>query len=500
MKTYLILILLQIPGFCSSGSESILPAEKPRRYLYLNVYLKERVETDSLFLSVDNIVNLANFIFEKKNPGVDKGAYFQFKVPVNDTAGYFTLHKSVGPKSGRLNTLVILKPQFWEIGDSLDLHISLRQNHRHFTKCDFNGPGAEKYTINAELDAFKNPAVIKKQGAESFNGNILLYNSPDTLANTQKYMLRSLAQNKSKLSDLAYDVLKAKIFFLSSSKFVKIKGFVNSNEFKGMSLIDKEMFRNKYNKLFTDAIWGIQSNALQLSLEFINFISAKLTTSTYVYNQAYSLQWIVSEVYGSNFDGKIKDILITKFLLNPVYNSENMNLILTDAIIKISDPDLLKILKNLTLRLPDRKFTEFKLEDDEGKLRSLHEFSNKVVLLDFWFTGCGGCAFYYQNTLSKAEEYFERNPDVVFVSISADKDKSKWLKSISEGAYTSKKVINLYTNGMGFAHPLMKEQLLKGAPYVVLLNKQGIVKYSNTANLYNVESLIKLLELQLSNP
>jgi hypothetical protein len=113
---------------------------------------------------------------------------------------------------------------------------------------------------------------------------------------------------------------------------------------------------------------------------------------------------------------------------------------------------------------------------------NLSDFKGKVVVMDFWFTGCINCMNFYRTSLSGAEQQFAHRPDVVFISICIDKEKSTWLRSLEKGRYASKKSVNLYTEGLGDQHPVIKRYKVIAYPQPVVINKQGKI-VSNAGDL-----------------
>lgn len=75
----------------------------------------------------------------------------------------------------------------------------------------------------------------------------------------------------------------------------------------------------------------------------------------------------------------------------------------------------------------------FKLPDTTGKMHSLTDFRGKLVYIDFWATWCGPCKGEIPY-MTKLEEEYANNPDIVFISVSVDKeaDKQKWLDMVKE--------------------------------------------------------------------
>ncbi|MCK7559451.1 TlpA family protein disulfide reductase [Chitinophaga sedimenti] len=104
---------------------------------------------------------------------------------------------------------------------------------------------------------------------------------------------------------------------------------------------------------------------------------------------------------------------------------------------------------------------------------TLDGMKGKVVFVDFWFTGCGPCKMFYQKCLKLLEEKYKSRKDIVFVKISVDRSKENWLKSVESGEYTSLSSINLFTDGLGSSHDIIKFYKVRGYPWPVLIDKKG---------------------------
>ncbi|SEM04977.1 Thioredoxin-like [bacterium A37T11] len=118
----------------------------------------------------------------------------------------------------------------------------------------------------------------------------------------------------------------------------------------------------------------------------------------------------------------------------------------------------------------------FQLPDSAGRLLGPADFKGNVLLIDFWYTGCSGCSYFYQHTLSSVEKALENYKHVAFLSICADKEYTRWQASVASGLYTSSEVTNAYFGeGIGFSHELLKHYGIKSFPRVILIDKKGTV-------------------------
>lgn len=113
----------------------------------------------------------------------------------------------------------------------------------------------------------------------------------------------------------------------------------------------------------------------------------------------------------------------------------------------------------------------FKLPDCNGNYIKLSDFKGKVVFIDFWYTGCENCRGYYEAVLSKVEEEYKSRPDIVFITISIDKNKDFWIKSIQNNHYTSTTAINLRTNGNGMDDDAIRFYDVQTFPRPLIVDK-----------------------------
>ncbi|AZA82447.1 hypothetical protein C1637_08380 [Chryseobacterium lactis] len=115
-----------------------------------------------------------------------------------------------------------------------------------------------------------------------------------------------------------------------------------------------------------------------------------------------------------------------------------------------------------------KPFFNFNLSDTVGNLHSLTDFRGKVLIIDFWFTGCSGC-----RQMAPALDYIEKtlnDQDFKFISINVDK-KETWLKGI--GQYSSKSSLQLYTMEEKFHHPMIKSLNILGYPTLFVVDGRG---------------------------
>lgn len=158
------------------------------------------------------------------------------------------------------------------------------------------------------------------------------------------------------------------------------------------------------------------------------------------------------------------------------------------------------------MAVADSTIYGYTFQDTAGQLVTLDMYKGKVLFVDFWFTGCGACISYYNQIVKHAEEHYEQDDDVVFISISVDKDKAKWLNSVNEGyqynkkgdrfRQTNKNGINLRCPE-GSEHDFIKYFGIRGYPHPMLFDRNGKLFNRSKKNLRTdgLNSLLSYIEI-----
>ncbi|MDD4645145.1 MAG: TlpA disulfide reductase family protein [Bacteroidales bacterium] len=123
---------------------------------------------------------------------------------------------------------------------------------------------------------------------------------------------------------------------------------------------------------------------------------------------------------------------------------------------------------------PGQPAPVFNLPDNTGKMVLLTDFAGKYVFIDFWATWCGPCKAEVPAYKKLIEDY--KNKNIVFISISVDKDKSAWEKMVKEGIPDPEgkgKMIQFTWLQLHDAVKYNKGWLVKYIPTFVLIDPQG---------------------------
>lgn len=117
-------------------------------------------------------------------------------------------------------------------------------------------------------------------------------------------------------------------------------------------------------------------------------------------------------------------------------------------------------------------------QDLAGNNINIASFKGKVVLIDFWFTGCGACATFHKNFHQKGFPQLRKNKEFIYLSISLDKKREDWLKGIDSGQYSSNEYMNLNSN-LGFGHPFIKYYERATFPFLLLIDTKSQIYFTD---------------------
>ncbi|MEH0153340.1 TlpA disulfide reductase family protein [Limibacter armeniacum] len=115
-----------------------------------------------------------------------------------------------------------------------------------------------------------------------------------------------------------------------------------------------------------------------------------------------------------------------------------------------------------------RPAINFSFPDINGKEVSLADLKGKLVYVDMWATWCAPCR--YQIPHLEALEKEMEGKDIVFVSISVDKEKAKWEKFLQQ-----KKLHGIQLHTAGFDNELAKGYNISSIPRFMLFDQEGKV-------------------------
>lgn len=504
MKTHKILchyrafamLIFALLGSYANISQASTINEPVQGNIKFRIYYPEAKPSDTLFITVDHL--LFTQLYNSKNiysSTVDSGQCFYFEIPVKERCGYLLIYKTREEAYKRPNfttPIDVMEPQFWEAGDSISLRLNFKENRNGLGgngTGNFSGRGAEKYQIAANSKATGNQATAEINPSGLWSKELL--DSSWTEMSTQtKAKLAYLEKHKALISPLSFHVLKADLLYENTAYFTKINSIIWTGGLRSRDdSLRKELVARFDSLMKQPEARDVTAEGLSHSIQYINYLAQKFKCGSWLNRGKFSLDWIIDQILVAKLNAGSKEELLMREIYAPIRGSENVSNLYESIGPYIRKPAYRQLLEQLKKKALSGKFTDFQLEDDKGKHKSLKKFQNKVILIDFWFTGCGKCREFYRSTLSKVEQKWKNDPRVVFISISVDRQKSAWLKSVQSGLYTSEQAINLYTGGSGGSAPVCNDNNITGYPTVVLLNRSRDVIFANTSNLYKMETL-----------
>lgn len=119
----------------------------------------------------------------------------------------------------------------------------------------------------------------------------------------------------------------------------------------------------------------------------------------------------------------------------------------------------------------------FTLPNENGDSVSLSDFKGKYVFMDFWTTWCGPCKGDLPYLIKMMDDYTENN--IVFLSISCDKDKTAWENMLIDGYQLDDQKVNFdHKTNWVHLHSLPRQELQKrymvsGYPTYILIDPEG---------------------------
>lgn len=366
-------------------------------------------------------------------------------------------------------------------GDSI--HI-LRGTGKHRS---FYGRGADGMSCRYKTDSIADEILqsfwrTDPPGASWKQVNYLYYQQKffAILDSMMKGKLSVLLSYRALLPWEQYQVLKADI--IGNTVIDKTSSYQSSalyvsrrKETDSIPYLRNELF-NHYFKDVRSMVTDIPEKYLASSRDYILSRIALAKAESNMYGSKRALD-LVKEQY----KGMMREKLLVTLLLETVDSMPRPDSVLRAEIKTIQTAHYKEPLQ-LMLDKFVRGVTayNFTLENAAGKMVQLRHFAGKKVLIDYWYTGCTGCVQFFKGALHEVEKKYATDSSMVFLSISIDKDKKTWLKSINDQIYTSPAVINLYTGKLGNAHPAITNFGLDAYPTFVIVDKNGKIQYNGS--------------------
>lgn len=410
----------------------------------------------------------------------EQNGKIKFKLPYEDKPYAFQMYLY---KNGNYETL-LTNYFLAEAGDNIDMKIaSSAGNHPNYS-IRFDGSGAEKY--NLAINLFKMQIEQGKLRTE-------IMRRPESLkVNLDRVNQLTLEyQNKGaalvKRSKLSSDMKKLVIY----ENYLLALGWHSNlyEKFKKSKDVQTRSIIRDANNAYKNKIYYPVNSVTSLSpssLEWLGWgesldLSINSTTDTVHLTDIY-------QRLKTKYSGKVKDILLANFFsaatgfteeVMNAYNQVIFDSLAREAIEMVKLPSAKKrLIEQLRLsrgtKVPEVSFTDLK-----GNDVSLASLKGKVVMLDFWATGCSACARFHQWFHKEMYPMYKENKDFVYLSVNGDRTNERWNAALKTGRYSSDDYVNLNMGSRGLAHPFAQYYNMAAFPFLMVIGKDGNVYSEN---------------------
>lgn len=138
-----------------------------------------------------------------------------------------------------------------------------------------------------------------------------------------------------------------------------------------------------------------------------------------------------------------------------------------------------------------KQFIDFEAKDNLGVEKKLSDYSDKIIILDFWAYWCKWCHVQNEKEFSYLDKKYKK--DIVIISYSLDEKMDVWKKSVAKSSY---KWVNL-SSLKGINDPVAYSYGVNELPHTFVIDRKGIVQKEFIG--YKKDSLIEKEIIKLIN-
>ena len=323
-------------------------------------------------------------------------------------------------------------------GDKIDLSLNTNEfdesiNYKGSEESNFL---ARKYLINEEYKFYSKNfylGSIEEYKLDLSNYKSSIFQSVNSISDTNF------------INDQNNEINSTINYFIDSKEKFMISNEANIREF----LFEKNLINEKYN-------WWAIEDTMDID----------------------SFNEIISE-----YENTIK-LLIKKLVNDDESNSKQLEILKDEMDSKIE-----RKLSIINKPQNGESYIDFTYENTSGESVSLSSFKGSLVYVDVWATWCGPCKAEIPYLKSLEQDYHEQN--IVFLSVSVDTNKDKWLKMVEEEALGG---VQLWADGWS---QITKDYAIFGIPRFMLFSEDGKV-ISNDAPRPSNEDIRELFDKYLA--
>lgn len=340
----------------------------------------------------------------------------------------------------------------------------------------FSGKGAEKFDLQYRLSKIENAIFLLDKPLEG----TLSLSKQKKLSPVLYNKLTSLLHYNYKKRDSQLMVVEGYKGMLDSSVYNLIKlNIIGRTEQTLLKHLYMEFYRlsHKYPELKTEKLRLLDSyidrDSRLRELSGNNMLYANELQLYFMERMKYR-DWLES-VFIEEWDGNaMNKASLDRVLYRHFYrNYSKINSIqrqeISDQITGVKyKKSIQKFLRNIAY---GAELPNFKLQDTLGNIVQFSDFAGKIIIVDFWYTGCGNCRILNAN-MKPIKDRLKDRKDLIFVNVSIDGDFEKWKKSVRTGDYTDTSDVSLYTMGKKSLHPLVKFFNVMSYPRQIIIDKK----------------------------
>ncbi|RZK26472.1 MAG: TlpA family protein disulfide reductase [Flavobacterium sp.] len=411
---------------------------------------------------------------------VDDGI-FKAEINLERDCGFVILK---GPRI----TSMLWNVLFVEKGDSLVLDLTA-------TSPRFLGKGSDKLNYQLEIGAQLLGNFLKIDDVNDERKISLYRVKRDSLISLNLAKLEQVKGTLTKSNSL--EILKLNtIGTLSDNYLVKLLGSKKINSERYLSQVEVELIN-----IHREHLLEVPRDSAELKHAFLY--------TKYVFNLNKSLlgfngdkkvdfETMCTQI-NKFYTGQLREELIFHAFLS-LFKEFERGKLNNSGILSVRDTDYMKIINDrIDFSLVGAPAFDFEFSGYNNSFVKLSDFKGKVVVVDTWFTGCGGCIGLAEQ-LDPIINYFKDRSDVVFLGVSVDKSKDTFRKSVASGLYGSRSTIYAYTGGLAREHPMILHYQYTGYPNLLLIDKEGKIITTNPVRPISVnqrQEFINLIEANL---
>lgn len=476
--------------------------------LGLHIPVADAKDTLVMYIYADRIVEpFHNEAQVLKAP--NKNGMFHFDLSHLDRCAWISVYFSF-QQSGSLPVFGIWEEFLWEPGDDILAHLTPKLGRQINMEDGFSGNTpirVENWDIvfsgqgGARMEAQWKVKRLKE--AENMNRVLLGEDRKDPtivvkqLSKVQQQALEIMSPFQSRLNARAYTMLIAQIKgdygYEIGRTFEKLGYFTKDQDKLGRIAIEFEKY------LSQGAIDLGQATEVEAVVpKFIDYLAQ------YIWMKQQSDQspddpkeapaWY-RYAKGEIKNGLIRDRIITTLMMQNFLRNPSATL-LQDALLSVQDPYALKMLGTLQNSVAGTQIYPFSLPDINGKYHQAADYAGKVIFMDFWYASCIPCQNYMVNVVSPVKQLYKDNPEVVFITVSTD-NKALFERMLGRADFLPKEGIHLYTDNLGFKHPMLAHYHIRAYPHPLLIDKQGRV-FQGEGKMNSIVELRKAIDAVLS--